>query len=252
MKRFEGLRRLKRFCPGMGILFLVFAGCQTGSSPERFHAEKGFVSLFNGKTLSGWKAADMHFWSVEDGAITGKITPEHPTKRNHYLVWQGGKMGDFELKLKHRIVSDQAVNGGFQFRSELFDGEITDDCRGYQVDNQTQSPWLVRLYDEWGRHDLALRGEQTVFDENGKKFTTPLPEAIGPAWFNLGEWHEYDLVCQGTSITLKINGRLVARVVDADPKQQDLSGILGLQLHSGPPMRVQFKDIQYKRLNRKR
>ena len=158
-------------------------------------------------------------------------------------------MGDFELKLQHRIVSSQSVNGGFQFRSEIFDGKIKDDCRGYQVDNQTQVPWLIRLYDEWGREDLARRGERTVIDANGQKVVTPLPEAAGPAWFKLEEWHEYDLTCRGTTITLKIDGRLLAEVVDGDPKQQDFAGILGLQLHSGPPMKVQFKNIRLKRLD---
>ena len=69
-----------------------------------------------------------------------------------------------------------------------------------------------------------------------------------PARFMLGDWHEYYLTCQGPHLWLKINGRLVAEVVDNDPKQQDFSGILALQLHSGPPMTVQFKDIRLKRL----
>jgi hypothetical protein len=207
-----------------------------------------FVPLFDGTSFDGWKAADMSFWSIEDGAITARITKEHPTKRNHYLVYQGGELGDFELKMKHRILSDHNVNGGFQFRSEMFDGEIPDDCRGYQVDNNTETDWLVRLYDEFGRHTLAWRGEKTVFDVEGKAATTKVESAQGPAHFKLSDWHEYHLICKGSQITLKVDGRLVAEVIDNDPKQQDFSGILALQLHSGPPMTVQFKDIQLKRL----
>ena len=211
--------------------------------------EAGFVSVFDGKTLNGWQAADMSFWSVEDGAITAKITVEHPTERNHYLVYQGGKMGDFELKLRHRILSDKDVNCGFQYRSEIFDGKITDDCRGSQVDNNTNTPWQVRLYDEHGRETLAWRGERAVFDATGQKAITPIEGATGPARFSLDQWHEYDLTCKGTTMTLKVNGRLVAEVVDDDPAQRDLSGILALQLHSGPPMKVQFKDIRLKVLD---
>ncbi len=207
-----------------------------------------FVSVFDGKTLDGWKAADMSFWSVEDGAITAKITTEHSTERNHYLVYQGGKLGDFELKLVHRVLSDKDVNCGFQYRSEIFDGKITDDCRGYQVDNNTNTPWCVRLYDEHGRETLAWRGERTVFDATGQKTVTPIEGATGAARFSLDQWHEYDLLCKGTTMTLKVNGRLVAEVVDNDPAQRDLSGILALQLHSGPPMKVQFKDIRLKLL----
>ena len=211
--------------------------------------EPGFVSVFDGKTLDGWVAADMSFWSVEEGAITAKITAQHPTDRNHYLVYQGGKLGDFELKLVHRVLSDKDVNCGFQYRSEMFNGKITDDCRGYQVDNNTNTPWLVRLYDEHGRETLAWRGERAVFDAIGQKTVTPIEGSTGPARFRLDQWHEYHLICKGTTMTLKVNGRLVAEVVDEDPAQRDLSGMLALQLHSGPPMTVQFKDIRLKVLD---
>ncbi len=215
--------------------------------------EAGFESIFDGKTLDGWKAADMSFWSVEDGAITAKITKEHPTGRNHYLVYQGGALADFELKLRHRILSPHNVNGGFQFRSEIFDGDIPDDCRGYQVDNNQDpnTPWLVRLYDEFGRHTLAFRGEKTVFAADGAKETERVAPADETAWFSLADWHEYHLSCRGPHLTVKVNGRMVAEVMDLDPKQQDFSGILAMQLHSGPPMTVQFKDLRIKRLEAK-
>jgi len=209
-----------------------------------------FESVFDGKTLAGWQAADPSFWSVEDSAITAKITPEHPTDRNHYLVWQGGKLGDFELKLRHRIISEHEVNGGFQFRSETFDGDIRDDCRGYQVDNNTKTPWLVRLYDEFGRHTLAWRGERAEFDAQGRRTTTPIEGAAGEAPFRLEDWHEYHLRCIGPTLSLMVDGKLVAEVVDSDPAERDLEGILALQLHSGPPMTVQFRDIRLKRLGR--
>jgi 3-keto-disaccharide hydrolase len=239
----------QRWLLGLALIALALVTVQCASlSPQGEPGERGFKSIFDGKTLDGWKAADMSFWSIEDGAITAKITKAHPTKRNHYLVYQGGKLADFELKLRHRIVSEHKVNGGFQFRSEMFDGNIPDDCRGYQVDNNTGTPWLARLYDEFGRHTLAFRGESTVFTPEGKKNTTRSPMADEEAWFKLSDWHEYHLICRGTHLTLNINGRLVAEVNDLDPKQQDFSGILAMQLHSGPPMTVQFKDIRVKRL----
>ncbi len=212
--------------------------------------EAGFESIFDGKTLDGWKAADMSFWSVEDGAITAKITKEHPTDRNHYLVYRGGALADFELKLRHRILSPHNANGGFQFRSEIFDGDIPADCRGYQVDNNKDpnTPWLVRLYDEFGRHTLAFRGEKTVFAPDGTKETERVATADEAAWFSLADWHEYHLSCRGPHLTVKVNGRMVAEVMDLDSKQQDFSGILAMQLHSGPPMTVQFKDLRIKRL----
>lgn len=223
------------------VAVLCVSSCATFSRNET-----GFHRIFDGKTLDGWKAADMSFWSIEDGAITAEITEEHPTERNHYLVYQGGELGDFELKLQHRILSPYNVNCGFQFRSEIFDGEIEDDCRGYQVDNNTGTPWLVRLYDEFGRHTLAWRGERTVFDSKGEKITTKIDSAAGPARFELDDWHEYHLICRGPTLTLRVNGEIMAEAIDNDPEQQDFSGILALQLHSGPPMTVQYKDIYLK------
>ena len=204
----------------------------------------GFVALFDGKTLKGWKAADMTWWSVENGAITGKITKEKPCRKNQYLFSEVGIMKDFELKLVHRIRSSHKVNCGFQYRSEHYkDG----DCKGYQIDNNL--PDLIRLYDEFGRHTLAHRGERTVFDASGKKTTTKIPSALGKPWFDLTQWHEYHLICRGPKLTLLVNGRLVGEVLDNDPKNHDLTGLFALQLHSGPPMIVQFKDIRWNPLS---
>ncbi len=204
-------------------------------------AEDGFQNLFDGKTLDGWKAADMSFWSVEDGAITAKITPEHPLKANLYLIWQGGELADFELKLKHRVFGSPKINCGFQFRSREL---RTHDLLGYQMDNNLDTPWLVRLYEEHGRHTLAMRGERTAIDEAGKMTKETIAEAQGPAAFKLEAWHEYHLVCLGTRITLAVDGKPAAEFTDNDPKHQALQGILAMQLHTGPTTVAQFKDIR--------
>lgn len=209
-------------------------------------AEDGFKPIFDGKSFAGWKCDKMSHWSIEDGALTAKITAENPLERNIYLIWEG-ELRDFELKLKHRVFGSRSINCGFQFRSK----ELPDhDVAGYQVDNNLDTPWLVRLYDEFGRHDLAFRGEKTVFDEKGQATKSPLTEAQGEPWFKLEEWHEYHLICKGPSITLYIDGRLIAAVEDNDPAQQDFAGILGLQLHTGPtPTTAQYKDIRLKVLD---
>jgi hypothetical protein len=64
-------------------------------------APDGAVSLFNGKDLTGWDG-NPKFWSVRDGAITGQTTAENPTKSNTFNIWRGGKLGDFELRLRFR------------------------------------------------------------------------------------------------------------------------------------------------------
>lgn len=223
----------------------TLVACALGCNLPGFADDEGFEPLFDGKTLDGWETPDPSYWSVEDGALTAKISPKHPCTVNQYLVWEGGELADFELKLLYRMVSDEEVNGGFQFRSKLLPDH---DVAGYQVDNDPRGGWLVRLYDEHGRHDLALRGQKTVIDQLGNRTVTEIADATGEPGFKLDEWHEYHLICQGPHLILKVNGTTVAELVDNDPKEQDLSGILALQLHSNPPVLVQFKDIRLKRL----
>jgi sucrose-6-phosphate hydrolase SacC (GH32 family) len=205
--------------------------------------DDGFKPIFDGKTFEGWKAADMSFWSIEDGALTAKITKEHPLPANLYLIWQGGELADFELKLKSRVFGSPRINNGFQFRSK----ELTNhDIMGYQMDNNLDTPWLVRLYEEHGRHTLAWRGERTVIDEHGKMAKEKIAEEQGPAGFKLEEWCDYHLICVGRHLTLKVNGRLMTEVTDNDPVRFAQQGILAMQLHTGPPTTAQFKDIQLK------
>ena len=206
-------------------------------------AEEGFRPLFDGSTLTEWETPDSSYWNVEDGAITGRITKEHPCAVNQYLVWRGGELADFELRLKSRVNGEGGINNGFQFRSRLLPDH---DVCGYQVDNNLQTPWLVRLYDEFGRHTLAWRGERAVFDAQGARARAKIAEAEGTAWFRLEDWHEYHLICVGSKLTLQVDGRIAAEVEDHDPRRRELQGILALQLHSGPPTVAQFKDIQLK------
>ncbi len=226
------------------LLALLGAGCQ---SIQRGPTYGKFEPIFDGHTLNGWQGQDMSFWSIEDGAITGTISPEHAPKLNQYLIWQGGMMDDFELKLTFRMRSTNspAVNGGFQFRSRrLPNGDVA----GYQVDNNYLQPWKARLYDEFGRHDLALQGERTVFDRDGGKHTEKMQLEPGAGDFRLDEWHEYHLIAQGRKLSLHVNGKLIAEVADNDDDSFEPLGLLAMQLHTGPPMKVQFKDIRLKRL----
>jgi hypothetical protein len=232
---------MKLFTPLFAVLFLLAChGLQAGSAD-------GFEPIFDGRSLEGWKGQDMSFWSVEDEAITGTISPEHAPKLNQYLIWQGGMLSDFELKLTFRMRSTNspAVNGGFQFRSRrLPNGDVA----GYQVDNNYLQPWKARLYDEFGRHDLALQGERTVFDRDGSKHTEKLTLEPGADDFRLDEWHEYHLTAQGRKLSLRVNGKLIAEVTDNDEDSYEALGLLAMQLHTGPPMKVQFKNMLLKRL----
>lgn len=207
--------------------------------------EPDFRPIFNGQSLTDWTPRDPSFWTVEHGAIVGRITKEHPCTTNQYLVWKGGELADFELKMEMRLNGEGAINGGFQFRSRrLPDGDV---C-GYQMDNNLRTDWLARLYDEYGRHDLAFRGERAVFDANGQRKAQPLDPNIPkpPAPFRLEDWHEYHLTCIGPKISLRVNGKLIAEVEDNDLRRAEPQGILALQLHSGPPTVTEFRNIRLK------
>jgi len=208
--------------------------------------ETGFRAIFDGKSLSGWVAADMSYWSVEDGAITGRATEEHPVRRNQFLFWRLGPVDDFELKLKYRIIGTASANSGIQIRSRV---EPDGSAVGYQADIDRAGKWTGAVYDEHGRGLLAARGQKTVIGADGKMTHSVIGDA-DELWGVVHQdgWNEYHIIACGPLIVLKINGKIMSEVVDNDRKNRDLSGAIALQLHAGPPLTVQFKDIRLRRL----
>lgn len=203
-----------------------------------------FQSIFDGETLNGWQAMEMSYWSVRDGAITGESTPENPCTSNQFLVWQGGDVSDFELKLKFRVKGN-GCNSGVQFRSKIKANGL---AVGYQADIYQGGPYLGGVCDELhsrtGPELLTQNGKKTVIDESGKRTATNLGQtATMKAW---PEWNDYHILAKGQHIILSINGIQCAELIDQEQSHFDLQGILGLQLRSGDPMTVQFKDIQLK------
>jgi hypothetical protein len=221
------------------LLLLLFA---LGANAE----EAGFSSIFDGRSLDGWRGQDGAFWSVEEGAITGTITAQRPAPMNQYLVWQGGLVEDFELKLDFRLTGSSTpdTNSGFQFRSRrLPNGDVG----GYQVDiNAADRSPRVCLYDEFGRHVLAREGERSLLRGDGSKTVDAFALERGARDFKLDEWHEYHLTAIGPRLALRVNGKLIAEATDDDADSAEARGILALQLHTGPPMKVQFRNVQLK------
>ena len=208
--------------------------------------ETEFKPIFDGESLDGWKASDMSYWSVQDGTITAQATQEHPVKENQFLVWQLGQVDDFELTLKYRIRGMPAANSGIQIRSRV---EPDGHAVGYQADIDLEGRYAGALYDERGRGMLAERGQKTVIASDGKMTHAPLGDRDALfAGIKKDDWNEYHIIAQGSHIVLKVNGQTTAEVFDDDVQNRDLSGVLALQLHSGPPLMVQFKDILFKRL----
>ncbi len=213
---------------------------------EAEEAEEGFTRIFNGKDLSGWDG-DPRLWSVRDGVIRGETTPEKLALRNTFLIWRGGTLRDFELRLSFRISSG---NSGVQVRSkDQGEWRVT----GYQAEVVPSRAQMGLFYDEGGRGFLARPGESVAINEKGEI------KAVGSVGdlekiqsvYKEKDWNELAVVARGSHMAQKINGVVFSELTDEDEKGRALSGVLALQIHTGPPMLVEFKDIRIKALDEK-
>ena len=205
----------------------------------------GFIPLFDGKTLDGWKAPDMTFWRVEDGAITGQVTADHKPKENVFLVWQGGEAADFEMKFRFRIFGKEA-NSGMQFRSQVKERGLV---HGYQADIDGLGKFAAGIWDEYGtRRSLAGRGERVKWDAEGKRTVVEkIADPFDDKPADLTQWTEYHIIARGDTVRLMVNGKLSCELVDQDKQRQRLSGIFAVPVIP-KEMKVQYTDIRLKRL----
>jgi len=230
-------------------LFVTLAGLAAAAlaaEPETFGKDaNGFESLFNGKDLTGWQGDPDH-WSVEDGAITGTTSAEKKLTENKFLVWAGGKLKDFELRTKFRLRNG---NSGIYIRCLEREPGKGDALVGMQADFAEDPKWVGTIMEYLRRGILANRGEKVMIDEKGSRKVEALgdPAELLKA-YKPKEWNDYHILCRGGRVVLTINGVVMADLQDDDPKRL-AEGVLGLQVHQGPPMKVQFKDLWLKRLD---
>lgn len=221
-------------------------------SIDAFDAEKdseGFESIFDGKTLEGWDG-NPELWSVEEGAITGKTNKDKPLKSNSFIIWRAGKTEDFILKLDYKIVKG---NSGIQYRSFELDKSKWG-IGGYQADFEAGKKYSGILYGEQFRGILGLRGQKTIIGKDHK------PKVVGSVGdsdqiqsnIKHEDWNSYTIIAKGNHFVHKINGLTTVDVTDEDIEKRRSSGLLALQIHVGPPMVVQFKNIRIKHLNIKK
>ncbi|MCB1120532.1 MAG: DUF1080 domain-containing protein, partial [Verrucomicrobiae bacterium] len=192
----------------------------------------------------------------ENGAITGKTgeTPETKLKHNTFLIYTGGSVDDFELRLKYRIENG---NSGIQYRSKvLSQGEFGPIVGGYQADFEAGTKYSGILYEERGRAILAQRGQVTKILPNAADPNKPTVEVLGSigdtddiqSVIKSEDWNDYTIIANGNQLTHIINGRVTVSVIDEDPTGSSKSGVLALQIHVGPTMTVQFKDIRIREI----
>jgi len=220
----------------ISLIVFLFAAVPSASA-DGGAVETGFVSIFNGRDLTDWDGAPG-WWYVENGAITAQSTTDKPCTKHTYLIWRGGTPGDFELRVEYRLVDG---NSGIQFRSR----EVPDwDTNGYQADVDAAGEWTGALY-EHSRGGIALRGERVVIDEVGSRHVTRIGDpAMLLQRVRPNDWNEYRIVASGESIVLKINGVLMAEAIDRQRDHASRKGIIALQMHPGPAMKVQFRNLR--------
>ena len=221
-----------------------------GADPLVLDDHAGFQSIFDGTSLKGWDG-DPSFWRAENGVIVGQSTEQNPIKQNTFLIWRGGEPADFELKVEFRV---DATNSGVQFRSvQLPPGPDIGKwvMKGYQADIDFANQFTGQIYEERGRGFLAMRGQAVYVPDGGR------PRVIGnlqqspdelKAIIKVNGWNQVHLIARGNALIQILNGAVTSIVVDDDSKNRALGGLLGFQLHVGPPMKAEFRNIWLKRL----
>jgi hypothetical protein len=214
--------------------------------------DDGFKPMFDGKTLNGWEG-DPKYWRAENGEIIGEITPETIIKVNTFLIWKGGHPGDFEIKVSYRISAKG--NSGVNYRSVRVDS-LPYALKGYQADIDGKDKYNLgyprysgQNYEERGRQFLALRGQRTVI-ENGKPRVL---DSLGSQAellksINYDGWNELHIIAKGNNLKHYLNGKLMSEVTDNDPANRKMDGLIGVQVHQGPPMKIEYKDFLIKML----
>jgi len=247
----------------VGILSTVNAENQKSDDNTIVSDEDaGFVTIFDGKSLDNWEG-DPVYWKLENGCLVGEITPETIVKRNTFIIWKGGTPGDFELKVDYRI-TDKG-NSGINYRSERMDDHPYA-LRGYQCDIDGKNSYTGQNYEERKRTTLAYHGQKVIVStqenpgspdsfnkniENNAWKSIKVVSSLGNidsmnASIRENDWNTCHIIARGNRLQHYVNGVLMSDVTDEDTVNRSLSGFIGVQVHVGPPMKVEYKNIKLK------
>jgi hypothetical protein len=230
-------------------------GGRQGTQPLDLADRTGFQSIFDG-SMKNWDG-DPALWKAENGMLVGETTAANALKENSFVIWRGGEPADFELKVELRM---SATNSGIQFRSRhLPPGTVAGDStvvgkwvlKGYQADIDFNNRFSGMFYEEKGRGFLMQRGQVVHIAADGSKRVIGNLERNADelkALIKPGDWNHVHLIARGNTLINIVNGHVMAVVIDDDPKGRSMKGLLGFQIHTGPPMRIEFRNIYLKTL----
>lgn|SRR5690606_5751097 len=254
----------------IGVLFslALLYGCNGSSATDNpssntsdaAQSEEGFTPMFQNESLAGW-VGDTTYWRMDGDILIGEITPEQSLTDNTFLIWEGKEMSDFILKSDFKITAEG--NSGINYRSEQLN-EPRFAMKGYQADIDGQHRYTGQNYEERNRTTLAYRGQRTEIKDSSPESPG---KSEGNAWTNLevvdsvaseselndiikpNEWNEIKIVAEGNKLSHYINGLLVSETNDKDTEHRKDSGLIGVQVHVGPPMKVEYRNMRIKTLN---
>jgi hypothetical protein len=235
----------------LALVVSATAVCRADDSADAAPPEGKMETIFNGQDLSGWDG-DSRLWSVRDGAIHGETTEDVKANGNTFIVWKGGVLKDFELRLSFRCSATN--NSGIQYRSKHITEKVRNEwvVRGYQheIRNENTLPSVSGfIYDEGGmtgkRGRICLVGEKAIWEADGKKVIRD--DLVDQAGFEklmkVDDWNDVVIIAKGRHIQHYLNGKLILDFTD-HPDRALTEGILALQLHAGKPMWTEFKNIR--------
>ncbi|WP_345327865.1 sulfatase-like hydrolase/transferase [Novipirellula rosea] len=207
--------------------------------------QDGFVRVFDGKTLRQW-SGDSKYWSVQDGALTG--VTDGSLKMNRFITWKNSTIRNFDLRVKVKVTA--GGNSGLQYRGTSRPDLGLDIVTGYQCDVVADNPnYNGMLYEEKGRRILSHTGEKVIIDSSGQPWVVgQLAGSDAIKDFNTESWHDYRVLVQGNHHQHWIDGHPTADLIDLDEKGRSLEGVLAVQVHVGPAMKIQYKDFKIKHL----
>jgi hypothetical protein len=250
----------------------------TQPDPIDFNDHDGWTEIFDGKTLNGWDGPS-DIWHVEDGAIIGESSPEHPSGTTN-IIWQGGDVGNFMLKVEMKLEGPGA-NGGIQYRSRIVPprrreipadrlAQMTDEQKqrmqqneqllqkhakwnltGYQGDFDYNNRYTGQLYEQDSERGIIAWRGQMVATEPGRK--PRLLATLGnsddlKAFIKPGEWNQYEIIADGHTLIHLVNGHVMAILVDTDPKFYREKGLLAFEIEGGGEVKISHRNIWLKKL----
>jgi 3-keto-disaccharide hydrolase len=223
-------------------------GAGRGPAPIPFDDRAGFEAIFDGTSMKNWDG-DPAYWRVEGGALVGESTEANPVKQNTFLIYRGGEPADFELKVEFRINN---TNSGIQYRSVQVPADDKTGkwvLKGYQADIDIANQFTGMLYEERGRGFLAPRGTAGYVSETQRGTIGLLENGDAlKAYIKDKDWNQFHVIARSNTLIHILNGHVTAVFIDDDVKNRTLKGLLGFQIHTGPPMKIEFRNIYLKKV----